>query len=152
MHRAIITFAAAVTLAACGTIMHGTTQNVGISSSPSNAVVAIDNIEMGRTPVVTKLSRKDSHIVRITLDGHEPFETAVTRGVSGWVAGNLVFGGLIGLAVDAISGGMYKLTPEQIGTTLNKSVEVLEREGDIYIMVVLRADPSWQSIGDLERL
>ena len=28
--------------------------------------------------------------------------------------GNIVFGGFIGLAVDAISGGIYQLTPDQV--------------------------------------
>lgn len=58
------------------------------------------------------------------MDGYLPDETTLTKKVSGWVRGNLVFGGLIGLAVDAISGGMAQLlekntalvfTPQRIG-------------------------------------
>ena len=87
--------------------MHGTSQDLGISSSPTNATVMIDNVDAGKTPLVGKLSRKDNHIIKIQLGGYQPFEGTVTRKVSGWVWGNILFGGVIGLAVDAISGGLY---------------------------------------------
>jgi hypothetical protein len=105
----------------CATIMHGTTQSIGISSTPTGASVSVDNISHGQTPVVTPLSRKDNHIVKVEFAGYQPFEATVTRSVSGWVVGNLVFGGLIGLGVDAISGGLYTLGPEQITATLISS-------------------------------
>jgi hypothetical protein len=105
-------------LSGCATIMHGTTQSIGISSTPTGASVSVDNIAHGQTPVVAPLSRKDNHIVKVELAGYQPFEATVTRSVSGWVAGNLVFGGLIGLGVDALSGGLYTLGPEQITATL----------------------------------
>jgi len=38
-------------------------------------------------PVIADLSRKDHHIVKIELDGYQPFEATVTRRVSGWVLG-----------------------------------------------------------------
>lgn len=68
--------------------------------------------------MIAKLSRSDNHIVRIQMDGYQPFDATITRSVSGWVWGNLVFGGLIGLAVDATSGGLYKLTPEQVSAQM----------------------------------
>src|SRR2546423_15507985 len=102
-----------LSLAACATIMHGSGQDVGISSAPTGASVWIDNSEKGRTPLIFKLTRKDNHTVKIQMDGYQPFEATVTRSVSGWVWGNIVFGGLIGLAVDAISGRIYERTPDQ---------------------------------------
>lgn len=48
---------------------------------------------MGTTPVIAKLERKQSHLVRLELDGYQPYETTLTKSVSGWVWGNLVFGG-----------------------------------------------------------
>jgi len=72
--------------------------------------------------------------------------------VSGWVWGNLAIGGLIGLAVDAISGGMYKLTPEQISASMmSGSANVSQPGSGIYVAVVLRAQPDWQRIGTLQR-
>ena len=137
-------------IAACATIMHGTNQEVGLSSTPTNARVTVDNKPMGNTPVVAKLTRKDNHIVRFELDGYQPFEATLTRRTSGWVWGNIVFGGLIGLAVDAISGGLYKLTPEQIAGGMTTQTANATTDG-LYVAVVLRADPTWQKIGQLDR-
>lgn len=136
--------------AACATIMHGTNQDVGLSSSPTNARVTVNNKPVGNTPVVAKLSRKDNHIVRFELEGYQPFEATLTRRTSGWVWGNIVFGGLIGLAVDAMSGGLYKLTPEQIAGTMLTATAALTPDG-LYIAVVLQAEPEWQKIGELDR-
>ena len=108
-------------LPGCATIMHGTTQDIGISSVPSGALVSVDNKTHGQTPVVAPLSRKDNHLVKVEFPGYQPFEATVTRSVSGWVAGNILFGGLIGLSVDAISGGLYTFGPEQITATLTAS-------------------------------
>jgi len=143
-----------VALNACGSIIHGTTQQVSISSAPTGAQVTVDNMPLGETPVVGDLKRKDQHVVRVTLDGYAPYELALSRSVSGWVAGNIVFGGIIGLAVDAITGGMYKLTPEQVNATLEMGAPGTPRVGDdddLVVMVVLRPQPEWQSIGTLER-
>lgn len=144
--------AALLTLAACATIMHGTNQDVGISSSPTGAFVSIDNVDKGRTPLITKLSRKDNHIVRIAMAGYAPFEATMTRSVSGWVWGNIAFGGLIGLAVDAISGGLYKLSPEQLSGTLAVAHADAAKTGDgIYVVVVLKPQDGWVKIAQLQR-
>lgn len=133
---------------ACGTIIHGTRQDVGVSSSPTGAQVVVDNMPLGQTPVVAKLTRKDNHVIRITMPGYQTFETNVTRSVSGWVWGNIVFGGLIGLVVDAISGGLYKLRPEQVTGTL-ATADVRSEQGALYVAVVLAPDPSWEKVGQL---
>jgi hypothetical protein len=136
---------------ACGTIMQGTTQQVGISSNPSNASVTINGQNHGNTPMIIDLKRKDAHMVKIELDGYQPYETNLTRSTSGWVWGNIVFGGLIGLVVDASAGGMYKLTPEQIDSELRSAqAEALSNDDGLYIAVVLEADPSWEKIGSLQ--
>ena len=135
---------------ACATIMHGTSQDVAIGSSPTGARVIIDNQERGNTPAAVKLSRKDNHTIRIEMAGYEPYEMTVVRRVSGWVWGNIVFGGLIGLAVDAISGGLYKLEPSQVQATLARQGAHLDLGDDaLYLTVVLRPDPEWERIGGL---
>src|SRR5579862_5904596 len=83
---------AALGLSACATIIHSPRQQVGISSTPSGASVTIDNVDSGKTPLVTKLSRKQEHVLRIEMAGYKPFEATLTRKLSGWVFGNLVFG------------------------------------------------------------
>ncbi len=86
-----------MSVVACASIMHGGSQDIGISSTPTGAKVAVDNFAGGQTPYIAKLSRKDNHIVKITMDGYAATELTLTKSVSGWVWGNVVFGGIIGL-------------------------------------------------------
>lgn len=152
MLRSAIGSIAVALLCGCATIMHGTSQDVGFSSTPTAAKVTVDNNPVGNTPVVAKVSRKGNHIIRMELDGYKPFEATLTRGTSGWVWGNLVFGGIPGLAIDAISGGLYKLTPEQIAAQMaRQGASVKSGEDAIYIGVVLQPDPEWERVGTLER-
>lgn len=148
-----IGFCAILLFSSCATIIHGSNQMVSISSNPSSALVTINNQEIGKTPVSTKLSRKDNHIVKIELEGYMPYETQFTRKVDAWIAGNIVFGGLIGLAVDAISGSMYKLTPDQIQAELRENAVALSQDEDgLYFIVVLEPRSTWEKIGQLTKM
>jgi hypothetical protein len=155
-HRIVPTLLAATVvltpLVGCASIMHGTSQDVGFSSNPTAAKITVDGRELGNAPIVTKLSRKDNHIVRMELDGYAPYEATMTRGVSGWVWGNVVFGGLVGLAIDAVSGGLYKLTPDQVaGQMAKQGASVQSTKDGLYFTVVMTPDLTWQRIGTLER-
>ncbi|UZJ39733.1 MULTISPECIES: PEGA domain-containing protein [Prosthecochloris] len=136
----------------CGTIMDGTKQEIGFSSSPSNAVVTIDGKMIGRTPLTQSLKRKNTHKVVMALDGYYPYEMTLTKKTNGWVWGNIVFGGLIGLAVDAATGSLYKLTPEQVNADLksNGTASISEEENALYVAVTLEPDASWQQIGNIK--
>ena len=139
-------------LLGCSTMIHGTRQNVGILSNPSGAKVTIDGQTFGNTPLIVELSRKDNHIIKIELEGYLPYEIILRRKVSAWIVGNIVFGGLIGLAVDVISGGMYELTPEQIRAELKKSGMSMNLDDDkFYMIVALTPDPRWKKIGQLKK-
>jgi uncharacterized protein YceK len=151
MSLILLFVAAAVLLWGCATIMHGTSQRVGISSAPTGARVSVDNVTFGNTPLFANLARGDDHIVTIELDGYQNAQFTLTKDVSGWVWGNIVFGGLIGLVVDAASGGLYDLSPEQLHAELKKeNVGVLQQGEGLYLITVLHADPSWHKIMDLK--
>ena len=138
-------------IAGCATIMHGTGQDIGISSKPTGAQVFVDNQPKGTTPVAVDMKRKDKHIVRIEMEGYQPYEITIIRKTSGWVWGNIVFGGLIGLAVDAITGGLYKLNPEQVmGELAQKPTGAEIKNGVIYVTLISSPDKSRMTkIGDL---
>lgn len=143
---------ALVFLTSCATIMHGTRQSVGISSNPSCAQIWVNHQYVGQTPMIVDLTRKDNHFVTLALDGYQPYEIVFTRQMSGWVFGNIVFGGFIGLAVDAISGGIYRLTPEQIDAQMTAGDVNYSKKGpESYVAIVMKADPNWQKVGQLAR-
>lgn len=148
--KIVLVLALVLVASACATIMHGTKQDVGVSSVPSAAKVSVDNAPLGSTPIVANLKRGDNHIVRVELAGYQTFEATLTKKTSGWVWGNIVFGGIIGLAVDAISGGLYELTPEQVSATLVKQ-SASTKSGTLQVFVVLQPDDRWTKIGQLTR-
>ena len=102
----------------CASVINGNSQKIGISSEPTGAMVCVDQQQRGPTPIFVDLARKDTHIVRVEMQGYKPHETTLTRHASGWVWGNLALGGLIGFGVDAASGGIYRLEPEQVHAQL----------------------------------
>jgi len=109
-------------------------------------------MDRGVTPVIADLKRKDNHLIRVTLEGYQPFEMALTRSVSGWVWGNLVFGGIPGLAIDAITGGLYKLSPEQVMAQLQREdVQLTAGRDMLLVAVVMRPLPGMERIGTLQR-
>ena len=140
-------------LIGCASIMHGTSQEVGISSTPSGAKVSVSSQSFGTTPVIVNLKRKNNHIIKIELEGYLPYETTLTKKVSGWVWGNIVLGGLIGLAVDAISGGLYTLSPEQIQAELSKDGNAYFKLTDnvLCVFATLNPDPSWTKVGQMAK-
>lgn len=105
----------------CATIVSGKTQDFNIRTSPSGADVLIDGTIAGTTPMIANLIRKRRHEIVIKKAGYPTVTRATTRGFNWWYVGNLIFGGIIGLIVDPISGAMYKIKPEEIHVDFNAS-------------------------------
>ena len=148
---AVMLFGAGAVFMACSTIMHGTKQNVPIASSPTGATVTVNGQQVATTPARIELKRKDKHTIRISMEGYEPYEIMTTRAVSGWVVGNILFGGIIGLIVDLATGGIYNVRPDVISGELARvdaSFAMLQEDG-LYVVLVKKADPTWQRIGTL---
>ena len=101
-------------MSGCCTIVHGMHQDVGMSSAPAGAKVFVDSVYVGTTPIVVPINRGSTHVVRLEKPGYETFDTTLTHSVSGWIWGNLAFGGLIGLGLDAATGSIYNIYPEQV--------------------------------------
>ena len=148
----LILFIAIIISSSCATIMLGTTQEVSISSNPSGAMVTNNGLQLGKTPVLADLKRKGNHNIKIELEGYQPYEVRLARKASGWVFGNIIFGGIPGLIVDVITGGMYVLKPEQVQAELRKSgAKISLGKNQMLIAVTMEPDPGWQKIGELKK-
>jgi len=113
----------------------------GGAARKGGRAVLVNGQPRGDTPIVADLDRKDQHRIRIELEGYPPYEVARSCSVTGWVWGNLVFGGIPGLAVGATTGGLYQLSPEPVMAELREAgeSEVSVEDGRILVTVVLRA-------------
>src|SRR5258708_7402576 len=85
----------------CATIINGDRQSISFRSKPTGATVMINDSVYGKTPLTINMRRKKKyHHVRLAMDGYQPYQTDVSRILDGWVIGNILIGGLIGLGVD----------------------------------------------------
>jgi PEGA domain len=148
----------------CASIIHGNKQDVYFTSQPTGATLYIDDHKVGPTPKTIRLPRKGrivgensakkSYKIKIEMEGYLPYEIYVRRDVDNWLWGNLFFGGIFGIAIDAATGAMYKLTPDQVVGTLpqdSRNGSVKNKDSIIYIVASLKIDPSWEKIGYLEK-
>ena len=138
---------ASMMLTSCATIVSGSRQTVKFASNPSNA-----NILIGKTPFETKLARNKNYKVSIQLDGYLPYETRLTKKFNAWYFGNIIFGGLVGLVVDPITGAIYQLTPKEVNAQLQKGTAFKNSKNEIFIAVSLEIDKNWKKVGQLEKM
>ena len=138
----------------CATIVGDRTQLVPIKSEPSGANITITDetgavVFEGKTPTTVTLEKSDGsywggkdYAVKITKDGHEERSIPINSHPNGWyVAGNLLFGGLIGwFIVDPLNGAMYTLSPDQVSATMGAETAHNNHPADGSISIVLLQD------------
>lgn len=116
-------------LTSCATIVCGPTQEIEINSNPPGASVEVTNRyglqeAKGTTPFAVELERKGPRPYKalFKLDGYEDQTALIKKSSWGnnWVFGNLIFGGLIGIVVDAVSGSAEKLVPKSVNVQMEK--------------------------------
>lgn len=117
----------------CATIIHGNSQDIGLASSPTGAICKVNNQTTYTTPATLDLKRNKTYSLRCEKEGYEEGSATITSSVSGWVWGNILFGGLIGLVVDFSSGGAKKLKPDNVNIVLAKTTvpATVTEEGQI---------------------
>ena len=128
MHRSLRLAAACAllsSLTACATITRGQHTAWEVNTNPPRAKVRTSNgYFCDSTPCSLTMPRKSEFTATITKPGYHTLEVRVTTKVSGGggagMAGNLLFGGIIGAGVDVTTGAMLDLTPNPLNVSLEK--------------------------------
>lgn len=120
---------------ACASIVSKSEWPVTIGSAPQGADFAVTDISSGKkvhsgkTPGTVTLSSRGgffkgkAYQVEISMDGYGTKTAEIRSTVNGWYAGNILFGGLIGLIiVDPATGAMWTLNPKDINLPLDKKL------------------------------
>lgn len=100
--------------AGCATITKGTTQTIAINTPGApDATCTLTSSDMGsrvvQTPTTLTVSKSQDNIaVRCQKECFQDGTTVLVSGTESMTAGNIVFGGVIGLGVDAASGALNK--------------------------------------------
>jgi hypothetical protein len=110
---------AALLVSGCASIISGRTATVQIDSVPSNAQVVIHDkhgkqVIATTTPASVELRRKDKFIwpakytATIEKPGYKTATVPIDSKINPWIVGNIVVGGVIGLAVDNATGAAWQ--------------------------------------------
>lgn len=109
---------ASMGLMGCATLIHGSSQEIVVESTPTDARVEVDGRPVGETPTTTVLKRDREYTVSIYREGHEPHHTTLRPGRSLWATVNLLNFFVPGLLVDASTGALYSLDPGTVAPEL----------------------------------
>jgi hypothetical protein len=132
--RLITALATTAALSGCASIIKGGgPQAFNVRSQPPGGDVQITSLPdgtvtaVGKTPFTAMLAKSRGFFqgakyrVVVQMPGYQPREAILDTSVNGWyVAGNLLFGGLIGwLIVDPATGAMWSLDKEFVELPLS---------------------------------
>lgn len=112
--------------------MNGSKDKVRVASNPDGAKIVVNGMNTGQTPATLQLSRGESHIIQISKPGYNTFTISTGKSITGWFWGNIVCGGLIGLAIDLGTGSAYDVDPNNIIANLDPKDSSENREVYIY--------------------
>lgn len=113
-----VIIAACLFLSGCATIITGSKQKVLVTSEPPGAAIVVDGKDAGVTPAVIRLKRVADHKVEISKEGYRTATVTLSHTISGATCGNVLLGGIIGMALDGLTGSIYKLVPGKVDVRL----------------------------------
>jgi len=105
---------ACVSLAGCGTITQGTSQNITITSTPPGGHCDLNRkgehvATLDKTPGTVKVDKtKNDIMLTCTLAGYQDASLNLESGYGAGTFGNIILGGGIGWAIDSASGADNK--------------------------------------------
>ena len=120
--RVLVLVAVAFPVAGCGVIFGGTTETLRVSSSPAAARLTTEpTTGTFTTPASLALQRKHSYVLTAELDGYRPAELQIRQELRiGPLVLDILFTGLIGVVVDAATGGWWNLEPDDSNLVLER--------------------------------
>jgi hypothetical protein len=127
--RFVIWAGIGLAVSGCATITRGTTEQVLINSEPAGAsAITSTGLTCPSTPCTFEIARKSEFVVSFNKDGYVPQQvpvgTKMAGGGAAGLAGNVLFGGLIGIGVDASSGATLEHYPNPVFVTLEPARRV----------------------------
>lgn len=108
-------------LAGCGVIFGGTRQSIRATSSPEGAVIrtAPQTVEY-KTPTTLNLERKQEYVLTFAAPGYSEQKVELQRSIRGGILVLDILSGVVGVVIDAATGGWYKLSPDVTNVSLTK--------------------------------
>lgn len=101
----------------CATLFASGPDHIPVQSNPPGAKVLVDNIQVGVTPMVVSLDRKNSHgTIRVEAPGFEPYVTQRNKSFQAVAILNCL--GLVPWVVDLVTGNYEAFDSTNISVSL----------------------------------
>jgi hypothetical protein len=116
--RPIILAAFCLMLAACATLIKGTTQVVAVNTpgvtgaSCTLTAPAIGTLKVITPDTVALPKASDNIAVHCSKECYQEGTGVISSSLEGMTAGNIILGGAVGVGVDAATGAINKYSPE----------------------------------------
>ena len=123
MQKIIAAIAVAVALSGCATVTRGTTDQIQVITTPSEAQVTTSTgNQCPATPCTFEVSRKSEFVITAKKPGFQDASVPVSTRIAGTgaagFAGNVLIGGIVGMGVDAATGATLEHFPNPVVITL----------------------------------
>lgn len=128
---------AALVSQGCGTIVHGTRQDLSITTNPPGATASVDD-ETCDTPCTLRVHRKTTSLTLTKGTYREEIDLERRFNVWSSLVGNIIFYVVPGILFDAATGGAYEISPvnvtiDESGAAAKGSEPAPEETGDMDI-------------------
>ncbi len=123
----VLITSASLLLGGCASIINGSTKTVSIATTPPGAI-AESGSQRKKTPCSFDLRRDEDHGIKITKEGYKTYYVQLRSVEGGAIFGNILLGGLIGVAVDAGTGASKTLEPDDIHVIMEPGFGEVEWE------------------------
>lgn len=122
MKRTFVVILAALFASGCASITRGTTEIFVIETTPPNARATLSTGLTCTTPCSLKVPRRGDFVVTLEREGYERVRFAIASSIDGdgaaGMAGNVIFGGIVGAGIDAGTGAMHSHQPNPLAVML----------------------------------
>ncbi|BAV34238.1 hypothetical protein SCL_1947 [Sulfuricaulis limicola] len=116
--RSVVVFLSVAALSTgCASIIKGTDQVLTINSEPDGALVSIDGISIGVTPLSTKVKKNSASVITIKKDGYKVQTMPLDKKYDGVALLN-IFWDLS--TTDFVTGAAYEYVPNTFHFQLKK--------------------------------
>lgn len=117
----------------CSSVINGTTQKITITSNVQGAEVMLNGVNLGRTPVTTRVKREKTSHLLVRKDGYKDYSLQVQTKLDPWFWGNIVIGGLVGSTTDSVTGSTHLIDPDTIFVQMEPISTVVTNAADVEI-------------------
>jgi hypothetical protein len=136
----------------CASIVKGPTAEIRVTSEPDKAIVILNGYDIGVTPMVLELNRKEYHNITFILNGYNRTSIQINPKFDFFttVLGNVVSWNIIGVVVDLHTGAAYTLSPADVEGNLEGIVRFADLKqksrSKSDISVVLFTQNQWDTV------